>query len=449
VNTKTNIIGNARFRVSRRPSSELVLVLMGGLVVRLWAMQWPPLPQDINAFLFWAERMLQVGPGRFYDPSVFADYAPGYLYVLWLTAAIREALLPDAARAVSIFLIRIVPVLCDLGTAALVFEIVRRWLERVNTTRARTWAAFAAACHAFNPAVVFNSATWSQVDSTFTLLMLAALVLIAADRIEWAAVCYVVAFLIKPQAISLAPLLIIVGLLCYPWRRWLRAGLLGLGLMFVLIVPFFGLQSFAGLIVQLQGSVETYPYTSLFTFNLWGIRGFWDDDTVPLVAGLSARSIGTLLYLLGLGYGGGLLVRRIRRGGLDTPTLFVFATYFAFLPVMVLTRMHERYLFPVLPLLLVWVFTVKARRRWQVAAMLGYGALTVLHTINLLYVYWFYLYYPDPVPQSIAAFYSIERGATGLSILTLLLFAITVLGLSWLSLRSSHQNRSQTGPTGA
>src|SRR5207245_2713457 len=46
---------------------------------------------------------VEVGPAQFYDPSVFTDYPPGYLYVLWLLGALFDGeLLRLAVKAASI-----------------------------------------------------------------------------------------------------------------------------------------------------------------------------------------------------------------------------------------------------------------------------------------------------------------------------------------------------------
>src|SRR5207247_8175296 len=43
---------------------------------------------DLRLFGGWAQRLADVGTHEFYAPGQFADYPPGYLYVLWLTSKI-------------------------------------------------------------------------------------------------------------------------------------------------------------------------------------------------------------------------------------------------------------------------------------------------------------------------------------------------------------------------
>jgi|GEM_PF-1714412 len=416
-----------------------------GLLIRLLVMRWPPFPIDMNDWIAWGEHVLRVGPSGFYTESLFSDYAPGYVYVMWLTAAIKNALLPNAGLGTYYFLYRITPILFDLATTVLIYVLVVRTLQSaqpeaavVRRERLAWLGVIAAACYVLNPAIIFNSAIWGQVDASFTFFMLLTLALMLYGQPEAAVASYVVAFLIKPQSISIAPVLAIMLLLRFPWVRWLRAGTVGVLLAFVILFPFFGFGSFLRLITLLNKSVETYPFTSLFTYNLWGVYGFWKDDTVPLVGGLTLRTFGTLLYIIGISYGLFFLVRQLRRSNFHAPIVFCFATYFTFLPVMVLTRMHERYLYPVLPFLLLFALMYPLYRSNTTSGSFAqyirnapfaiYLCLTVLHTINLYQVYIYYLNYPASVPQSNVAFYFIDQQSRLWSVLTLLLFvAISVI----------------------
>jgi dolichyl-phosphate-mannose-protein mannosyltransferase len=421
-----------------QPYIGLGLILLGGLLLRLWAMRWPPFPIDMIDWIAWGERVLAVGPWNFYDPDVFADYAPGYVYVMGLTAAIKNGLFPDAGVGTYHFLYRLPPVLCDLVTAAVIFNLVV-WAgrERQATDDARYGLALlAAASHAFSPAIIFNSAIWGQIDATFTLGMLLALVFALRDRPVAAVISYVIAFLIKPQAISLAPVLGLVLLMRYPWRRWLRAGLAGIAVAYVMCLPFLGINALGGLIALLSRSVETYPYATMFTFNIWSFSAFeyWEKDDLLVIGNLTRRTFGTVLYFVGIVGGAALLWQRLRRTRDDAPTMLLFASLFTMLPVMVLTRMHERYLYPVLPLLLAYAFVQLARDPQSLRGLIGFccfAVLTLLHTLNLYYVYTFYQYYDEGVPDSNRWFPLIGDNARLWTVLTLLAFATLIALAAW------------------
>lgn len=442
-------------------------VMALALAVRLWAMRWEPFRIDMGTFIAWAERMRTGGPRNFYAEGVFADYAPGYLYVLDWTARVKQWFFADSGQSTWYWLIRLPPILADVAVTFLIFLIVERtWRgERRDEDRSRfpTVATVAAASYALNPAIIWNSAVWGQVDATFTLAMLVSLMLLVRGRPVGAVAVYVVAFLIKPQAAAIAPVLITVLAVRYPPRRWLVAGAVGLGLMFLLLVPFFGLGSFVDLARRLRGSTDTYAYTSLFSYNLWGIYDFWKPDDAKLFGGLSVRAAGSLLFLLGLGYGIVLLVQELRRTADLTFTTFLFATYFAFMPVMVLTRMHERYLYPVLPFMLIFAMLCQRRSELLDAAddahptaaptflsvpLTLYIGLTVLHTMNLYQVYEYYQNYDrGGPPLTNTLFYRIADNAKVWAVLTLFAFtSFMVLLPSWL--RSDRPGLADERPRG-
>jgi dolichyl-phosphate-mannose-protein mannosyltransferase len=446
------------FRINR-DWIPLAALLLAGLIVRFWAMRWPPFPNDMASYIAWGERMRALGPGAFYAEDVFADYAPGYIYVFWFTSIFQNAFFDGASTGVIHFLYRFPPVLSDLATTAIIYFVVLRLVRERTDEAAESaplWSAVAAACYAFNPAVIFNSSAWGQTDSVFTLFMLVAFLLLLGDRPVWSMLVFAVAFLVKPQAISIAPVLGVGLLTFYPPRRVAAALGAGLALGIALIVPFFGLDFVRRFLDVLRNATDVYPYTSLWTYNLWGIYGFWKDDRVGGFLGMTPRQIGLVLYLLAAGGGVAWLVYELRRTTDRFFTMLMFAVYFTFLPVMVLTRMHERYLYPLFAFLLLFATLCQLKGtatdpeerdlRFLGLPFVLYVLLTVLHTMNLYQVYEYYRAYPNPVPLTNTLFYRIGDNARVWSVLTLLGFwAFVVCMPSWLdgSRRRELRNRRE------
>ena len=105
-----------------------------------------------------------VGTRRFYDRGQFADYPPGYLYVLWLTGKIsRDAGLSAAQAARDPRRSRASP-----GSP----ERSRRGSRRPRLRERWPVRALVAAAVLFNPAVIALSAVWGQVDSVPAMFVL-------------------------------------------------------------------------------------------------------------------------------------------------------------------------------------------------------------------------------------------------------------------------------------
>jgi len=112
-------------RHERRARLLVAGVIAIGVVARLLAVRAQGFTTDVGTFQAWAERLAQIGPGRFYEPGYFSDYPPAFLYVLWLLGAMFDGeFLRLAVKAISIpadianFLYGYIPVLGQVQMAA-------------------------------------------------------------------------------------------------------------------------------------------------------------------------------------------------------------------------------------------------------------------------------------------------------------------------------------------
>ena len=62
-----------------------------GLIVRVALAPHLGFYGDLQLFQRWTTSLSQVGTHKFYSQAGFADYPPGYLYVLWVTGKISAA----------------------------------------------------------------------------------------------------------------------------------------------------------------------------------------------------------------------------------------------------------------------------------------------------------------------------------------------------------------------
>jgi len=300
------------------------------ILVRTALLLLPGHPVDVGTFQAWALRLAEVGPTRFYASVGFVDYTPGYLLVLWPIGRLIR-LFPMAGPALA----KLPPLLADFAVAAL--------LARLGGARAARW-------YLWNPAVLVAGALWGQAESVAVAWLLGGWWMLVHGRIPEAAALFGFAGLTKPQY-ALALLLAAV------WAA--RTGLLHggnavralgvCGAAVVLPSLLFGLtpMTLLALVVRAAG---VYPYGSVNALNLWYLLGFnWKPDTTP-VLGVPAALWGQSL----VGFVGLVVLWRCWRaeevGTVWGATALLFCSVFA-----LGTRMHERYLFPALPfLLLAW-----------------------------------------------------------------------------------------------
>jgi Gpi18-like mannosyltransferase len=340
------------------------------VLLRLVVMPYGGFPSDIATFKAWATSLAEAGPTAFYRAG-FADYLPGYLYVLWGIGEINRAVrLNDPAF---LFVLKIPALVADVLTSLLLLIYARR-------LRAPHALAISVS-YLFNPGVFFNGAVWGQADAVGALVALLGVTLLGVGSPLLVAGLLTTAVLIKPQtAPALVPAaLFLLRVLSRPASGPPRWGLLAgaasvAALVFLVIIAPFGLGPL-GLVRVLHASLDVYPYGSVVAFNFWGAaQGFWVSDGV--------RWLGVPLYALGTG--ATLVVLAI--AGIWTwrhprPAAVVLAAATALVAVFVLpTRIHERYLLPALPFLAAAGATSR-RALWL------YGGLSTLFAANLLYAY--------------------------------------------------------------
>ncbi|MBA3626714.1 MAG: hypothetical protein H0W60_03120, partial [Chloroflexi bacterium] len=78
--------------------SALAILLLAGLALR-FTIAYILFPgsgfeSDLNSFSSWARTLADFGPGGFYANAGFADYPPGYLYVLWAVGLLGDLFAP-------------------------------------------------------------------------------------------------------------------------------------------------------------------------------------------------------------------------------------------------------------------------------------------------------------------------------------------------------------------
>ncbi len=269
--------------------------------------------------------------------------------------------------------------------------------QRRDSRTPRSWfPLLAAGLWALNPAIIYVSAFWAQVDSIHTLWMLAALLAALARRWGWSGVLMALALLTKLHAVVLLPLLFVLALR-HSWRA-LAWGALGLGGTLTLgLLPFFLSGAQEQVLAVYLGAVGFYPKLSVNAFNGWFLvqslsaQVFGREllDTARIVGPITLRWVG--LALLG-GYTVVLLALlwpRLEPGrrALDERWLSASARLLVFFAAGLLvfgffslaTEMHERYGLPAL------AFLALPAAFWR-RALWPYLLLTAVWFFNLLRV---------------------------------------------------------------
>jgi len=363
----------------------LVALLLVALIVRLLFIGAEGFKNDVSTFESWALTITERPLSEFFAKAGFADYPPGYFYVLWVIGHLYKLFVhADPGWNILKVFVKMPGILMDLVDAALIFAIVRRFAST-------SWAFGAVALFAFNPATIFISAYWGQVDSVAAGLVLGAILCVfdAASKDAKAATYPIVgawvltaaSILIKPPAIVLIPLLLAFSVATDEKARRLAATVIGVAaaavFTFIATVPFHPtlnpIDEFAWLYGRYQFASSVYPYNSVNAFNLYAmVHHFWEPDSQFLLI-LPQYGWGIVLFLAAIA----LVVSRYVQS--REPVAFLEGAMILSLGYFILlTRMHERYVFDAF---LLAIPLAALRRRYLWATL----ALSVTLLANLFY----------------------------------------------------------------
>lgn len=323
-------------------------------------------PTDISCFMAWSNALANDGLKSFYTSGMFADYPPGYMYVLWLTGSIAKALRLTYGSAGYVLLTKMPAILADLGAAYLLYRLAAK--PRASLEKAAgngVLPLVLAAVVAFNPLFAFISGGWGQIDQVLTLLLLAVIFLFLNKKVILAGLVYGIAILVKPQALMAGPLLA-VAYFAYGkdagWKgllRTLAAVASAVAVLFVLSLPFRGGQEPLWFLEKILGTATSYPYASVEAFNLFALLGGnWANADQTLFL-FSYKTWGTIFICLSVAFSACLYLKGRKREphALTLALAFCLAALFLFGQYM-----HERYLFPALLLLLIAFIAYRDRR---------------------------------------------------------------------------------------
>jgi predicted membrane-bound dolichyl-phosphate-mannose-protein mannosyltransferase len=408
-----------------------VLVLLAlGLIFRLiiaYLLPGSGFQNDISAFQFWANELADHGLNGFYGRGFFIDYSPGYLYVLWLVGVVG-----NIAGGVG-DLIKIPPILGDLALGYLVWSMTRELggSERAARLGAAivvfnpiTWldSTIWGQVDSVGAVVLLLALRELWRDRPERAALLAALAAIIKPQLG--ILIPIVAVVVIRRAFwprgghgldgELEPLPSTTA-----WERRVRGpvrvvttAIIGLLTLVVLSWP-FGL-SLPGLAAQVVKAAAGYPYLTVNAFNPWALlvqktadgrqdslaidRAWVCDSTIVasgpqefrigpivipewatpattvdrcpdglLLGAFPAGLVGAALFLLAAALALWLIARRP-----DRLTLLVGVAILALEFFVLPTRVHERYLYP---LVAVGSILAAVSLRWRIAYVLSGAAM--------------------------------------------------------------------------
>ena len=345
--------------IFRKLSFPKLLIL--GIVVRLILL---PLSfhSDLNTNAIWGIYAEEFGLRGFYDWLNFGNYArpdyPPLAMVMFLNVRrvweiffnffwglnIRIPVFPS--NFIPWFeikgylaLLKLPGIISDIGVSVLIYRFIKGLKgERIAT--------FISSLFLFNPAVIYVSSVWGQLDSIVSFFALGSILLILKKNYAKSLFTFFVSIMTKATYVPLSILLLIQSLKeKISFKKVLSLTLLTLFLLWLVGEAFIDksylVWTVTTYIKKIIPGAVTLPYINLNAFNFWGLLlGLERIVDSRTFLGLSLNLWGWLMFApLAV-----LIIWKFVKGrNIFFASLLLFFAIFLFTP-----RVHERYFYPVM-----------------------------------------------------------------------------------------------------
>lgn len=323
------------------------------------------------------------------------------------------------------FFFRFPSILADLVQGFLIYLIVK---SKAPEKRALAGSAL----YLFCPPVVYNSTVWGQIDSLNNLFFFLALIFLLKKQPFPSVLFYALSLFIKLSLLPLVPIYLLFSLLggFFKPRAFLLSLIASAIIIWVLCLPFSNSPFWIIGIAQKASQGISSNITNN-AFNFWWLLfdPLLNTGTPSSSSPYFGLSLNIWAYLIfGLTYVPVILsFQKLNQNKKPTTgNVFLLCALIAFSSFLFLPKMHERYLYPVLPLIIAW--TGVKGRSWVMAILLSF-----VHFFNL-YLVWnprLFLF------KNMEPFLKSQISTRFLSLVTILIFIYYLLKLKSISRQKS------------
>lgn len=350
----------------------ILLVFFIGLIIRILLIDIDYYAGDIDVtYIPWAKEIFKAGISGFYDRNLIkvggvypplAIYSFAFIYLLyqWINKIIwflntTISIFPSKLvffwekSVVLSIMMKIPSMIADILMAFGVYLIAKKILK------VRSGGVIAApALILFNPAFIYNSSYWGQIDAMPLAFMIFSFYFLFAKKTIWSAVMFTLGLLAKQTVVIFIPLYFLALFLKNKWKE-IRVNLITIFLTItVLFLPFYQ-----------KGNVFLYPFITYakiaadnasqrLTFNAYNFWWLFTDtklinDNIPIISGFTVGLLSRILVSAGMV---GILFILCKKK-LSLQNIMLCGSLIAFLTFLFSTRLHERHMMIVLPFLLI------------------------------------------------------------------------------------------------
>ncbi len=347
----------------RNDNLYMAIILSLAVFVRVALANWVEgFPTDMACFKGWASAVANDLPG-FYTSGMFCDYPPFYLYILFIVGKLAKLQIPGVDFTL---LVKLPSIFADAAISYMLYRVASK------KTGALT-ALFIAGAFAFNPASILETSVWGMMDSFFTAFLVLAFILMIKGRLDLASIVMTCAVLMKPQAVFFLPILLYELIRKKDVKMWALSAIYSVITLLVIILPFSPGQDPLWIINLYMKTASTYTSASLNAFSLFALLGANLKDDSSSFLFLNYNKWGLIFDALILAFSALIYFKAKKR--VNPVFIAILLNVGVF---MLSSRMHERYMYPVIALALLLAAYTGSRK------ILGvYAAATATIFVNV------------------------------------------------------------------
>lgn len=388
----------------KRNRNHIIILFGIACILRivLAPLVWHP---DVRNHVDWGERFWEYGANNFYQANVW-DYTwpnqpPGTIYLfafsrmlfegLWSVLWYLNTTIPVfPSTIISYFELNLYPavvklpaILADLGIAWLIIKFLvglgynKKKFSIFNFQF--SIPSLAAALFLFNPVIWYNSAVWGQYDAVINFLVLFSFYHLLKKRLTLAFILFALSLYIKLSLAIFLPIFAIVAIFQkYSFLQYVKSCVLSIFLIGIITIPFSNSEPFTWLYYLYKDKVLTQQLHVITAnaFNFWGaLTGLEEVPNTGKFAGLTIGTWGGILFALTY-----IPILFMVYKKHDMKTVIIALALTAFSSFMLLTNMHERYLYPLFA-----PFTILAVVNRQI---LLYVIISLISFLNMYNLWW-------------------------------------------------------------
>ena len=370
------------------------LLLFLGFVIRLLLIPVPGFKADIAFWKGWGLAVADKGIIWLVNNTNY-NYPPGFAYILDLINKIYK-LFADPYNVsqywmdnnfLYLFLFKIIIIVSDIGIVYLIIKISQKLKMK--------WGWLLAVIYFLNPAVIFDGVIWGQVDQFGLFLFLAAIYFFIDEKPILASIIFTIAWLMKFQNIIFIPIFYLFIYRKYSFNDLIKSLSVSLLTFAIIIFPFWFHREMASLFNLFTINSNWFPWYSLNAFNGWwivsGLDGLKISDKTLVLGLINAKQFGLLLFCAFYFIAALNIFLAKKEEALKQFILSSALVVLSFFHL--LTQSHERYLFHLVGLVIIFYFFKIEKKLTHVISLLSIVTLAIFFNMYISMAF----NYPDQI----------------------------------------------------